>query len=88
MSDSIHYRKIRKSNTWGVEGFGLAEGQVVTVFKRQGGVETETVGPLVCAYKNGKALHEIAGRVARGRAGKGLFSYVFTAPRDEDAYAE
>ena len=85
---TIHYAKIRKNGRWGVQGYGLAEGQVVTVFKRGGGVETETVGELVFTFKNGASLHEIAGRTAAGPRGKGNLSHVFTAPRDEEQYAD
>jgi hypothetical protein len=85
--DSIRYKKLYSGN-WGLMGPGLAPGQVVTVFKRGGGVETETVGDVVTTCKNGNVIAKIAGRIARGPRGKGLYSHVFTAPRDEDAYVE
>lgn len=79
--ETIRYKKLR-SGDWGLIGHGLVEGQLVTVFKSRGGVETETVGPVVWA-KDGLAITKIAGRVARGPRGKGTGDHFFTAPRTD-----
>jgi hypothetical protein len=81
--DAICYKKLYNGN-WGLMGPGLASGQVVTVFKRGGGVETETVGDVLTTTKKGLVIAKIAGRIARGPRGKGVYSHVFTAPRDYD----
>lgn len=80
--ESIRYKKL-KSGFWGLIGPGLVEGQLVTVFKRHGGVETETVGKVLWTSPAGVGIAKIAGRTAFGRAGHGSASYVFTAPRTD-----
>ena len=87
MRETIGYKKLLSGN-WGIVGPGLVSGQVVTVFKSNGGVETETVGRILTTFKTGKnagcTLATIAGRIAYGPRGNGSMSHVFTAPRTEE----
>jgi hypothetical protein len=88
ISEAISYSRLWPSNRWGLRGHGLATGQIVSVFKRRGGVETEEVGRFVRSFKDGSQLFTIAGRVAAGPIGRGVNSHVFTAPREDEQYAD